>query len=78
MFEYAAMEEIIDRNPYTMLKIANRNVFRQPEIKSDENKVLSPDMELALYRKCWEYFENRYYPVHQLLRPSPKDIPCHL
>ena len=67
MFEYAAMEEIIDRNPYTMLKITNRNVFRQPEIKSDEHKVLSPDMELALYRKCWEHFESRYYPVHQLL-----------
>jgi integrase len=67
MFEYAAMEEIIDRNPYTMLKITNRNVFRQPEIKSDENKVLSPDMELALYKKCWEHFENSYYPVHQLL-----------
>ena len=67
MFEYAAMEEIIDRNPYTMLKITNRNVFRQPEIKSDEHKVLSPDMELALYRKCWEHFENKYYPVHQLL-----------
>ena len=67
MFEYAAMEEIIDRNPYTMLKITNRNVFRQPEIKSDEHKVLSPDMELALYKKCWEHFESRYYPVHQLL-----------
>ena len=67
MFEYAAMEEIIDRNPYTMLKITNRNVFRQPEIKSDEHKVLSPDMELALYRKCWEHFESKYYPVHQLL-----------
>ena len=67
MFEYAAMEEIIDRNPYTMLKITNRNVFRQPEIKSDENKVLSPDMEIALYRKCWELFESKYYPVHQLL-----------
>ena len=55
MFEYAAMEEIIDRK------------FRQPEIKSDEHKVLSPDMELALYRKCWEHFESKYYPVHQLL-----------
>lgn len=37
-----------------MLKITNRNVFRQPEIKSDENKVLSPDMELALYKKQLE------------------------
>lgn len=67
MFEYAAMEEIISRNPYPMLKITNRNVFRQTEVKSDENKVLSEDMELALYKECIERFENRYYPVHQLL-----------
>ena len=67
MFEYAAMEEIIVRNPYPMLKITNRNVFRQTEIKSDENKVLSEDMELALYKECIERFESRYYPVHQLL-----------
>ena len=67
MFEYAAMEEIIDRNPYSMLKITNRNVFRQPDIKPDENKVLSPDMELALYKECIERFESSYYPVHKLL-----------
>ena len=67
MFEYAAMEEIIDKNPYIMLKITNPNVFRQADDKADENKVLSPDMELKLYAKCMEYFENRHYPVHQLL-----------
>ena len=67
MFEYAAMEEIIDKNPYSMLKITNPNVFRQAEDKSDENKVLSPDMELKLYAKCWELFDKKHYPVHQLL-----------
>ncbi len=67
MFEYAAMEEIIDKNPYTMLKITNPNVFRQPELKSDENRVLSPDMEIALYKECLDRFEKRHYPVHQLL-----------
>ena len=67
MFEYAAMEEIIDKNPYVFLKITNPNVFRQSEVKSDENKVLSQDMEIALYRECLERFENSHYPVHQLL-----------
>ena len=67
MFEYAAMEEIISKNPYPMLKITNRNVFRQPELKADENKVLSPDKELALYKECLERFESSYYPIHLLL-----------
>ena len=67
MFEYAVMEEIIDKNPYSMLKITNRNVFRQSGTKADENRVLSPDMEIALYKECLDRFENRHYPVHQLL-----------
>ena len=67
MFEYAAMEEIISRNPYSMFKITNRNVFRQSEIKSDEHRVLSPDMEIALYKECLNRFEKRHYPIHQLL-----------
>ena len=65
MFEYAEQEEIIDRNPYRFLKITNMNVFRQPEEKPDENKVLAPDMEMALYRKCWELYEDNHYPVNR-------------
>ena len=67
MFEYAAMEEIIDKNPYALLKITNRNVFRQSEAKPDEHRVLAPDMEIALYQECMKRFEGRHYPVHQLL-----------
>ena len=67
MFEYAAMEEIITRNPYPMLKITNRNVFRQSEVKTDEHRVLSQENELALYRECLDRFEKKHYKVHQLL-----------
>ena len=54
MLEYAEQEELIDKNPYRLLKITNLNVFRQIETKPDENRVLSPEMELALYQKCWD------------------------
>ena len=67
MFEYALQEEIIERNPYQFLKITNPNVFRHIEEKASENLVLSTDEELAFYQKCWESFENKHFPVHQLL-----------
>ena len=67
MLEYAAEDEIIDRNPYLMLKITNDNVYRQIEQKPDENKVLTPEQEMDLYRLCWHYFETKHFPVHHLL-----------
>lgn len=67
MFEYALQEEIIEKNPYQFLKITNPNVFRHIEEKASGNLVLSPDEELTFYRKCWESFESKQFPVHQLL-----------
>lgn len=67
MWQYAERNEIIDRNYYPLLEITNQNVFRQTEARADENKVLSPEQELALYRVCWDRFKNCYYPVHHLL-----------
>lgn len=67
MLEYAEREEIIDNNPYRLMKITNQNVFRQIDKKSDEEKVLTPEQEMALYQVCLDRYQKRYYPVHQLL-----------
>lgn len=67
MLTYAEEEELLDKNPYSLLKITNENVYRQIEEKPDENRVLTPEQEMDLYRLCWTYFENRHYPVHHLM-----------
>lgn len=67
MMEYAEQEEIIDKNVYPLLKITNQNVFRQIETKPDENKVLTSEQEIALYRECWRRYTSKYYPTHCLL-----------
>ena len=67
MLEYAEQEELIDKNPYRLLKITNLNVFRQIETKPDENRVLSPEMELALYQKCWDLYSKEHYPVNRTI-----------
>ena len=67
MLQYALEEELIDKNPYDLLKITNPNVFRQVEEKSDENKVLTPVQEVELYQLCYSYFRTKKFPVHHLL-----------
>ena len=67
MLEFAEEEELIEKNFYPLLKITNKNVYRQIEEKPDENKVLTTEQELDLYRLCWKYYENNHFPVHSLV-----------
>ena len=67
VLEFAEEEELIEKNFYPLLKITNKNVYRQIEEKPDENKVLTTEQELDLYRLCWKYYENNHFPVHSLV-----------
>lgn len=67
VFEFAEIHGIIDRNPYRLLKIQSKGVFRQPEEKPPEEYVLSPEQELRLYGLCWQKYEAAAYPVHRLI-----------
>lgn len=67
MLEYAEEEELIEKNYYPLLKITNKNAYRQIEEKPDENKVLTSEQEMELYKLCWKYYENNHFPVHSLV-----------
>ena len=67
IFEFAEISEWISKNPWRLLRVSNKAVFRQPEQRPVEECVLDPESEMRLYQTCLQRYQDGVYPVNRLL-----------